>query len=348
MKALVKYGLETNCVELREVPEPIIGPHDVLIRTAACGVCGSDLELAQGTVSYKVKLPVILGHEFAGTVGAVGGAVEGFVVGDRVVSETACYICGRCPQCRSGNYNLCPERRGFGILADGAFAPLVRVPARSLHRVPDSLPLVDAALTEPFCVAYNALVVKSHIRPGDVVVVFGPGPIGLCATQVAWVNGASEVILVGLSLDRERLAVAARTGATVTVNSEVEDLPQVVAQMTDGLGADLIVDAAGPNSVVQQAMTLVRPNGQITKIGWDPRPVGFSLDPLLERTVTLQGCFSHTWDTWERVLRLMAAGQLEIAPLITHRVPLPSWREAFDAAESRQAVKAMIVFGDTR
>lgn len=344
MEALVKYSLEPNSVEVREVPEPVIGPHDVLVRTAACGICGSDLELARGAVSYKVRVPVILGHEFAGKVEAVGDAVEGFAVGDRVVSETAYYICDRCPQCRTGNYNLCPDRRGFGILADGAFAPLVRVPTRCLHRVPDSVPLEHAALTEPFCVAYNALVVKSHIRPGDVVVVFGPGPIGLCATQVARVNGASQVILVGLSLDRERLAVGARTGATVTVDSEVEDLPQVVAQMTDGLGADLVVDAAGPNPVLQQATSLVRPSGQITKIGWDPRPVGFSLDPLLERAVTLQGCFSHTWDTWERVLRLMAAGQIQAAPFITHRVPLSDWQRAFDAVESRHAVKAMIVF----
>jgi len=245
--------------------------------------------------------------------------------------------------CRTGQYNLCPERRGYGSRVNGAFATYVRVPARLLHRVPDSLDLRLAALTEPLSVSYNALVVKSHIRAGDTVVVFGAGTIGLFAVQVARVSGAGRVILAGLSADKERMAVGRQIGADEIVNVEQEDMLALVMEQTNGLGADLIVDAAGANQILQQAMTMVRPNGQITKIGWDPRPVEFSLDPLLIKAVTFQGVFSHTWPTWEKALALMASGKIETELMASHRLPLPEWRTAFELVESREAIKALVL-----
>jgi alcohol dehydrogenase/L-iditol 2-dehydrogenase len=342
MIALVKYGTRPGEVELREAPLPEIGPNDVLLRTAACGVCGSDLEMYHHQATYVIDVPVTLGHEFSGTVVEVGDAVRDWQPGDRVVSETAAHICGRCAMCRGGQYNLCPERRGFGSRVNGAFATYVGVPERILHRVPDGLDLETAALTEPLSVAYNALVVKSRIRPGDTVVVFGAGPIGLLAMQVALVCGARQVIVAGLSSDKERLAVAGRLGAEA-VNVEESDLPALLGERTAGLGADLVVDAAGPNPVMVQAMEIVRPNGQITKIGWDPRPANYSLDPLLIKAVTLQGVFSHTWTTWEKALALLASNQIQSEPMISHRLPLSSWRAAFELVEKRQAIKTLIL-----
>lgn len=343
MPAVVKYGTEPGNVELREVAVPQIGPRDVLLRTAACGVCGSDLEMFHHDATYVIDVPVIMGHEFSGTVVEVGSEVEGWRPGDRVVSETAAHICGQCAMCRTGQYNLCPHRRGYGSRVDGAFAPYVRVPARLLHHVPDELDLQAAALTEPLSVAYNALVVKSNIHPGDTVVIVGAGPIALMATQVARINGTGRVILAGLSTDTERLATGRQIGADETVDVEATNLVALVHERTDGLGADLVVDAAGPNQVLRQALQLVRPNGQITKIGWDPRPVNFSLDPLLVKAVTLQGVFSHTWDTWERALTLMAGGHVRLEPMITHRVGISDWRHAFELVETRQAIKTLVV-----
>ncbi len=342
MEALVKYANEPGRVEIRDMPQPEITADQVLLRVRAVGICGSDLEMYHHKITFPVRPPVILGHEFSGTVEAVGADVSDFRSGDRVVSETAAYICGKCAECRTGNYNQCPNRLGFGVLINGADAPYVAVRQGALHHVPDNVDLAEAALTEPLCVAYNALVVKSRIRPGDVVVVLGPGPIGLMATQVARVAGASTIILAGLQRDSARMRIGQEVGATHLVDLTTDDLPTLVADLSGGRGADLVVDAAGPSATVKLAMEIVRRNGQITKIAWGPKPLDLSLDPLLAKAVTLQGVFSHTWDTWERVLRLESTGQVNLRALISHRVPLADWKVAFDALESGEAVKALI------
>ncbi len=342
MEALVKYANEPGRVEIRDMPRPEITADQELLRVRAVGICGSDLEMYHHKITFPVRPPVILGHEFSGTVEAVGADVSDFRPGDRVVSETAAYICGKCAECRTGNYNQCPNRLGFGVLINGADAPYVAVRQGALHHVPDNVDLTEAALTEPLCVAYNALVVKSRIRPGDVVVVLGPGPIGLMATQVARVAGASTIILAGLQRDSARMRIGQEVGATHLVDLTTDDLPALVAELSGGRGADLVVDAAGPSATVKLAMEIVRRNGQITKIAWGPKPLDLSLDPLLAKAVTLQGVFSHTWDTWERVLRLESTGQVNLRALISHRVPLADWKVAFDALESGEAVKALI------
>ncbi|MFL5734818.1 MAG: zinc-binding dehydrogenase [Chloroflexia bacterium] len=342
MQALVKYDNKPERVEIRDMPEPTLEPGQVLLKVRAVGICGSDLEMYHHLVSFPVNPPVILGHEFSGTVAEVGPGVKGFEPGDRVVSETAAYVCGECAECRTGNYNQCPHRLGFGILINGADAPYVAVRQGILHHVPSNVDLAEAALTEPLCVAYNALVVKSRIRPGDVVVVLGPGPIGLMSVQVARICGASTIILAGRKPNSPRMQVGARLGATHVVDLTNDDLPALVQDLSGGRGADLVVDAAGPSDAVKMAMQVVRRNGQITKIAWGPEPLDLSLDPLLSKSITLQGVFSHTWDTWERALRLEATGQVNLRDMVSHRVPLPDWKTAFDALESGQAVKALI------
>ncbi|HUP27238.1 MAG TPA: zinc-binding dehydrogenase [Chloroflexia bacterium] len=342
MEALVKYDNKPECVEIREMPEPDITPDQVLLKVRAVGICGSDLEMYHHLISFPVDPPVILGHEFSGTVAEVGANVRGFKPGDRVVSETAAYVCNECPECRTGNYNQCPNRRGFGIRINGADAPYVAVRQGILHHVPDNVDLAEAALTEPLCVAYNALVVKSRIRPGDVVVVLGPGPIGLMSVQIARVCGASAIVLAGRGANSARMKIGQELGATHLVDLQSEDLAEVVFSISQGRGADLVVDAAGPSATVKLSMEVVRRNGQITKVAWGPKPLDLSLDPLLSKSVTLQGVFSHTWDTWERALRLAANGQVSLDTLISHRVPLRDWKVAFDALESREAIKAVI------
>lgn len=342
MEALVKYDNLPGCVEIRDMPTPEIASDQVLLKVRAVGICGSDLEMYHHLISFPVSPPVILGHEFSGTVAEVGESVRDFRPGDRVVSETAAYICGACHECRTGAYNQCPNRRGFGVLAHGADAPYVAVRQGALHHVPDTVDLAEAALTEPLCVAYQALVVKSRIRPGDTVVVLGPGPIGLMSTQIARVCGASTIVLAGLPRDARRLELGMTLGATHSVDLSKDDLHALVSGLTKGRGADVVVDAAGPSPTVKLAMELVRREGQITKIAWGPRPLDLSLDPLIAKAVTFQGTFSHTYDTWERVLRLEASGQVKLREMVSHRVPLSEWQHAFHALESGEAVKALI------
>lgn len=342
MRAIVNLEGRPERVEMQERAVPTIGADDVLLRVRAVGVCGSDLHQWHATHSWPVSYPVVLGHEFAGEVERVGAAVRGFREGDRVVSETAAVVCGACACCRGGLYNLCPERKGFGYGVDGAMADRVRVPARCLHRVPDAVRWEDAALTEPACVAANAVLELSRVRPGDFVVVLGPGPIGLMAMQMAGLGSPAELWVVGTRRDGARLAAARALGATRTLTAEDEDVLAAARACGDRLGAHLVIDCAGVSAAVGLALEMVRPAGQITKIGWGREPLGVSLDPLVQKAVRLQGSYSHNWTTWERALGLLASGAISTEPL--RRVfPLEEWRAAFEAMDSLQVPKSVLV-----
>ncbi|NLN41784.1 MAG: alcohol dehydrogenase catalytic domain-containing protein [Clostridiales bacterium] len=342
MKAVVKYDTVSGATELREVPVPEIGPNDVLVKVAYVGVCGTDPHMHRNLSSIKINVPLIFGHEFAGTIEKVGSEVKNYKVGDRVTAETHADYCGVCELCRTNNYHICSQRKGFGFHVDGAFAEYVKVPARILHRVPDSVSLKEAALTEPLCVAYKAVVCGSKVRPGDTVVVIGPGPIGLLCIKMAQIAGASEIIAVGTDGDEERLELALKYGATIAMNSSKEDVVAKVKSLGDGYGADVVYDSAGVSATLALSMDVVRPAGQIVKIGWGPKPVGFSIDPIIAKNVTLVGHFSHTWDVWEKCLVLMSKGQVDLKPLITHEMPLEEWEKSFELIENREAMKVVL------
>jgi len=342
MKAVVKYDNVAGATEVREVPVPSIGPDDVLVETAYIGICGSDPHMHHNKVSYKVNVPLILGHEFAGVIAAVGANVTGWKVGDRVTSETHADFCGKCVLCRTNNYHVCRERKGYGFQIDGAFAKYVRVPSRILHKVPDNVSLKEAALTEPLCVAYSSLVKHSPLKPGDLVVIIGPGPIGLLCTKIASILGASDIVVVGTDGDDARMEIAKKMGATMTINSSQQDPVPIIMGMRDGYGANLVVDAAGFSPTLKLSLDVVRPCGQINKIGWGPGPVGFSLDQLISKAATLQGTFSHNWDVWEKCLVLMGERTVDLSEVITHELPLDQWQKGFDLMETKEGLKIVL------
>lgn len=334
--AVVNFAPEAGSVELREFARPEPGPEDVILAVEAVGVCGSDLHQWHSTHSWKVNYPVVLGHEFGGTIAATGRAVKAWREGDRVVSETAAVIDPDSPLSRAGLYNLDPTRKGFGYGVDGAMTRYVRVPARCLHRVPAGLAMEQAALTEPCCVAYNAVINNAKILPGDRVIVLGPGPIGILCAAMARLAGA-QVALVGLERDKARLEQAKAYGCEVIIGDAT-----AWAKARDGLGADGVIDAAGASSALKAALELVRPNGWISKVGWGPQPLNFSLDPLVQKNITLQGSFSHNWPVWERVLALLASGQLDVRPVLGGVWALESWHEAFEKMHRGDIVKAVL------
>ena len=340
--ALVQYELKPMHVELRDVPVPEIGADDVLLRVGAVSVCGSEIHQVHCTHTWPVHVPVVLGHEFGGTVAAAGRGVRGFREGDRVVSETAAIICGECEMCRSGRYNLCPRRKGFGYGVDGGMAEYVKVPARCLHRVPDSLPFELACLAEPHAVAYNAMCVNSHIRPGDLVVVFGPGPIGLLCTRMAALAGANPLVVAGLRADGARLQAARQLGATLTVNVQDEDLDEAVRALRP-LGADLVCDASGAGRPLEAALAIARPDGQVTKVGWSPPGSSIDTNPIVQKNLRLQGSFSHNYPVWERVIHLLAEGVTRPEVLVGMTTGLDDWRAAFDAMHDGQVIKSVLV-----
>jgi alcohol dehydrogenase/L-iditol 2-dehydrogenase len=334
--AVVNFAPEKHSVELREIPQPTIGPDDVLLEVGAVGVCGSDLHQWTADHSWPVNYPVVLGHEFGGVIRETGERVKSWREGDRAVSETAAVIDLDNPMSRQGLYNLDPTRKGFGYGVDGAMTRFVRVPARCLHRVPDNLSFEIACLTEPCCVAYNAVVNGGQIKPGDRVAVFGPGPIGLLCAAVARLQGA-EVAVVGLERDRARLDVAKQYGCIPIVDGLTE-----WSKQGDGLGVDGAIDAAGVSITLKTAIQIVRPNGWISKVGWGHQPLNFNLDPLVQKNVTLRGSFSHNWPIWERVIRLLSTGQLNVKPIIGGTWPLQDWHEAFEKMHGGSIVKAVL------
>jgi alcohol dehydrogenase/L-iditol 2-dehydrogenase len=340
--AVVHYALEPLAVELREIPVPDVGEEEVLLAVGAVSVCGSDVHQAHKTHSWPVNVPVVLGHEFGGTVARVGRGVRGFREGDRVVSETAAQICGECILCRTGRYNLCPSRKGFGYGIDGAMAQWVKVPARCLHRIPDTLPFDVACLAEPHAVAYQAMCVNSTIRPGDLVVVLGPGPIGLLCTRMAALAGADPLIVAGVTADAARLEAARRLGATRTVDLQKERLDDVVRSYA-AVGADLVCDATGASRPLDEAFRITRPDGQITKVGWSPDTIAVDMNPLVQRNIRLQGSFSHNYPVWERVIHLLDRGLTLPETIIGLRAPLENWREAFDAMHDRRVIKSVLI-----
>jgi L-iditol 2-dehydrogenase len=236
---------------------------------------------------------------------------------------------------RRGLYNLDPTRKGFGYGVDGAMTQFTRVPARCLHRVPEDLPFEHAALTEPCCVAYNSVVGNSRINPGDRVLVIGPGTIGILCAAMAKLCGG-EVAILGLPSDKARFEVAKRYGCETL--TDAGDW----SRQRDGLGVDVVIDAAGVSATLQLALELVRPAGWITKVGWGPKPLDFSIDPLVQKNVTLQGSFSHHWTIWERVLALLSSGQLDVAPIIGGTWSLENWRDAFEKMHGGEIVKSVL------
>lgn len=334
--AVVNFAPEKGSVEIREIAVPIIGDDDVLLEVVNVGVCGSDLHQWTGDHSWPVNYPVVLGHEFGGLIAALGKNVSVWKEGDRVVSETAAIINPNSPMSKTGLYNLDPDRKGFGYGVNGAMTRYVRVPARCLHRVPTHLSFEEACLTEPCCVAYNSVAVNSSVKPGDRVIVIGPGTIGILCAAVARICGA-EVAVVGLESDKLRLDIAKQYGCETIIGDATE-----WAKDRDGLGADLIVDAAGASITLKMALQWVRPNGQITKVGWGPQPLGFSLDPLVQKNVTLKGSFSHNWPIWERVIALLASGSLNVKPIIGGVWAIDQWKEAFEKMHHGEVVKSVL------
>ena len=337
--AVVNFSSEPHSVEVREVDRPVCGDDDVIIQVEAASVCGSDLHQWEGTNSWPVNYPVVLGHEFGGHVVELGKNVVAdgrWHEGDRIVSETAAVVDMSGAMSRQGLYNLDPSRKGFGYGVNGAMTRYAKVASRLLHKIPDNVSFDHASMTEPCAVAYSATIAPGHVRPGDRIVILGPGPIGILSAAMAKLAGA-DVAIVGLERDKARLEVAKIYGCEVVIG-DVKDW----AMEVDGLGADGVVDAAGVSATLKIALDVIRPNGWISKVGWGPQPVNFSLDQLVQKNVRLEGSFSHNWPMWERALRMLGTGKLDLTPVLGGTFPIEQWETAFKKMHSGEFIKSVI------
>ena len=346
MLALVKTAKGKGHVELRDVPVPKIGPTDVLIEVKAAGICGTDLHIYHDEFPYWP--PVILGHEFAGVVAAAGREVADWRAGDRVVGEPHTLACGTCWLCESGNRQLCPDKRSPGWGIDGCFAKSMRFPEPSLlHRIPDDVDFESAALVEPTANVVSDVLERCGVEPGDVVVVVGPGPIGLLSAMAAKASGAAKVIVLGTASDDEvRLPTARLLPAVDHVwNVQQENVIPLLMDLTAGRGADVVIEASGSEAGIVLGLELARKLGRFAAIGLTGRAkIHFPYDAAMSKALEFFFNLSTSHTSWDKAILLIQAKRIEVKPLITHRGPLERWKEFFTALEEKKAIKALFLF----
>jgi L-iditol 2-dehydrogenase len=326
-------GPGTVRVESREVPQP--GPDEVLVRVAAVGVCGSDVHYYRhGRIGdFVVREPLVLGHEASGLVVARGERATLHEIGQRVAMEPG-VPCGRCGQCRAGRYNLCPQVKFFATPpVDGAFARYVTINEQFAHPVPDTLTDEQAALIEPLSVGLWAAR-RGGVRPGDTVLVTGAGPIGLLAVQAALVAGAARVVVTDLSPTRRELAL--RMGADAAL-----DAATGVPGMS-GLDVDVLLECSGAQAAVSSGMHAVRGGGTAVLVGMGGDEVRLPMSALQVKEVTVTGTFRYA-NTYPAAIALVAAGRVQLDPLITGRFGLHEVEQALTAGSNGEdAVKAIV------
>lgn len=337
MKALVKVGRGENDIELREVPEPVCGPGQVKIRIRAVGICGTDIH---GHPSLKP--PVILGHELAGDIVEVGAGVKTRKVGERVTSETTASICGKCKFCATEDYSLCIERKGIATKAEGAFTDYLVIREPSVHPLPDHVSYEAGAICELLACATHAVMEQGMVAPDEVVLVMGPGPLGLLCTQVVKACGA-RAIVAGVGKDKFRLELAAQLGAERTVNVEAEDLKEVGRSMTGGYGFDVAIECAGVPPAVTAALATVRTRGRFIQAGILHKDVTLNFeDVFFVREISMIGSHTQKPSSWRKALALLAERKVNLEALVSKELPLSQWREGFDMARRGDAIKVVL------
>jgi len=325
MKALLLS--EYKHLEIREMPTPAIGPTDVLIQVAACGICGSDVHGYDGSSGRRIP-PLVMGHEASGIVVSVGSAVSGFSRGDRVTFDSTIY-CGACEFCRRGEVNLCDDRQVVGVSCGeysrhGAFAEYVAVPERILYRLPDVLPFSEAAMLEAVSVALHA-VGLSNIRGGETTLVVGVGMIGLLILQAARVAGCGRVFVA--DIDATRLKLATELGADRTIQLSGTELVSEVLRLTEGRGVNVVFEAVGRQETVNAAIDCVRKGGTVTLVGNIAPTFSMPLQKVVTRQIRLQGSCASAGE-YPQAMELIANGKIKVGPLITAVAPLsdgPEW-----------------------
>lgn len=347
MKAIVIEG--PGLVRLAEMAFPTPGPGEVLIRSRAVGICGSDVELYQGTRPEGFyRYPLVPGHEWSGEVVAIGERVRGLSVGDKVVVEGILW-CGTCPNCRIGLTNLCEAGYDeIGFTRPGGLAEYVVVPARQVHTLPIDASFEEAALLEPTAVVAQAFLGTTP-RPAETVFVIGDGTIGLLAVQILRLFSPAAVILAG-SHD-ERLAIGRRLGATHTINSRRDDVEQFLRDVTQGRGADLVFEGGSRAAGVELSMRLARRGGTVILEGIAGAGAHLSLesDIFVLKHLTVQGIFAASSAAWTYAVQLFNARLLRLAPLITHRFALLDYQAALDTVITRRegALKVLLVHDES-
>jgi L-iditol 2-dehydrogenase len=321
-------------LEIADLPNPMPGHDEVLVSVAACGICGSDVHGYDGSSGRRIP-PIVMGHEAAGTIAAVGSGVSGFAEGDRVTFDSTIF-CGACSNCRRGDVNLCDNRLVLGVSCaefrrPGAFAEYVAVPSRVLYRLPESLSFEEAAMLEAVSVALHG-VSLAQISEGCTALIVGAGMIGLLTLQALRAAGCTRILVA--DLDKTRLKLALDLGATAVLSADGDVVKQVM-QLTGGAGVDIVMEAVGRNETVKASVESVRKGGTVVLVGNISPEVTLPLQKVVTRQIRLQGSCASSGE-YPRAIELLASGTIQVKPFITAVAPLeegPRWFERLYAGE---------------
>ncbi len=346
MQALVKASAAPG-MEMREVPVPTIGATDVLVAVETASVCGTDLHIWHWDewAQARIKPPYIPGHEFSGTVAAVGELVQGIAVGDFVSAEMH-VACGHCLQCRVGQQHVCQFVKILGVDADGAFADYVKIPATNVWKLDPSIPREWGSLFDPFGNAVHTVL--SGAIAGQTVAVTGCGPIGLFAIAVAKACGAAKVFAI--EPNAGRLALAATMGAEVLLDSSKDDVLAEVKVATGGNGVDVLLEMSGHPQAIAMGFKLLRMGGRASLLGIPSKAVQMDLaDGVIFKGATVHGINGRKmYETWYQAEALLRGGKIDLSPVITHRLPLQRFDEAMKLLESGEASKILLEVGSRK
>jgi 2-desacetyl-2-hydroxyethyl bacteriochlorophyllide A dehydrogenase len=315
-----------NKLVVQDIPVPSPGPNEVLIKVEVCGICGTDLKLYHG--DYSANMPVVLGHEYVGEVVEAGADVVDLKAGDKVVSDPN-ESCGACYWCRSAQPCFCNSLAAYGVLRDGGFADYCTAEQKGVYPIPEGLDFDSAAFTEPVSCAVHAAD-RIQGKAGENVVIIGGGPMGQLLLQFARHSGANKVI-VSASKPAQR-EMAERFGADAVINPQTDNVKQAVLDLTDGLGADVVVEAVGRPSTIEQAIEAAN--------------ASFSPFDVLSKELTILGSWVNPY-TYSRALDMLASGKVDVKPLITNRLGLDDILDGFEmmANKPQGFVKALVEIG---
>jgi L-iditol 2-dehydrogenase len=340
VKALVKFASGDGNVEVRDVPEPCCGKDQIKLEIGFCGVCGTDIHVLHDT--FPNYPPVILGHEFAGTVVEIGAKVKGISPGDRGAGLGATAVtCGQCQYCVSGNFTFCSGRRGMGHGVNGAFARYVVIRPDQFYPVPECLTMEEASLSEPFAAAIHAVSELTEVRLGDTALISGPGPMGLLCLKLLVAEGI-KTIVAGAAADDLRLQAAQRFGAFLTINVAEQDLVETVYELTKGVGVDVAFECAGHEQSVHACLRALRAMGRYTQVGICGREIQFPMDQIFYKQLCLKGSVCYTTGTWARMMNIFAQGRVRLGDLVSTKLGISDWQKAFSLCTDRAGLKILL------
>lgn len=338
MKAALFHGAHQP-LTIEEIPTPAPQTGEALVKVAGCGVCHTDLHyLDHGVPTFK-KPPMVLGHECSGTIAACGAGVHHFKEGDRVLLP-AVYGCGHCRMCRTGRENICESMMMFGNNVDGAYAEFIVAPAKDIIPLPPEIPLVEGAIiADATTTPYHAVVNRGRVQPGDRVVVFGCGGIGLNVVQIATAVGAQ---VIAVDVVDSKLEWARKLGAAATLNAKIVERVDKEIRKLSGGGADVAFEAIGNPVTQEQAFASVRTGGRAVMVGYSEKPMRLDTGRVMYRELEVIGSLGCRPVDYPRVLELARQGKIKVAELVTAKFPLEQINAAFDTLRRGEGIRSVI------